>query len=238
MPSNMLRVKSYAKKWLGRLGLLERLRHLHRPQMTCPIQHLGSAYGGWAVCPTTLSANSIVYSFGIGEDASFDQDVIERYGAQVFAFDPTPDSINWVAHQEWPANFSFFPWGLAGGDGKRYLYPPSDPSHISHTVLTRRHMVGDPIEVSMYQLSTIARTLGHRHIDVLKMDIEGAEYEVIDNIVALERVEIDQILVEFHHFFPNVRHRQTRKAVRLLNAAGYRIFYISPSGHEYSLVKL
>ena len=231
-------IKTYAKVFLDRIGLLDRLRRLHGPQVTRPTLHLGSAYGGWVVCPTDLSADSIVYSFGVGVDASFDRAVIENYNTQVFAFDPTPGSIAWVADQKWPLNFKFFPWGLAARDGTRDFHPPGNPDHISHTILDLGCQTRRPIQVEMYQLSTIAKRLGHQKIDVLKMDIEGAEYEVIENIVELEHVSIGQILVEFHHFYPDVPRRQTRNAVHLLNASGYCIFHISPSGHEYSFVKL
>lgn len=190
------------------------------------------------MCPTHLSATSIVYSFGIGVDASFDREMIANYNAQVFAFDPTPRSIAWVADQKWPPSFRFFPWGLAAWDGTRDFYPPENPDHVSHTILERERQVGHPIQVEMYQLNTIAKRLGHRKIDVLKMDIEGAEYEVIENIVGRERVNVGQILVEFHHFYPEIHRRQTRKAVDLLNTAGYRVFHVSRSGHEYSFVKL
>jgi len=36
------------------------------------------------------AATAVVYSLGIGEDISFDLALIEKYGARVHAFDPTP----------------------------------------------------------------------------------------------------------------------------------------------------
>jgi hypothetical protein len=54
----------------------------------------GNTYGGFYVHPDALSKNSIVYSFGIGEDISFDKAIIENHKCHVFAFDPTPKSIN------------------------------------------------------------------------------------------------------------------------------------------------
>jgi FkbM family methyltransferase len=50
------------------------------------------------------------------------------------------------------------------------------------------------------RLQTIFQSLGHKHVDVLKMDIEGSEYEVIDDLCDLH-LRIDQVLVEFHHRF-------------------------------------
>ena len=52
--------------------------------------------GGWTICPDGLSEDSIVYSFGIGEDISWESYISERFGATVHAFDPTPQSLQWL----------------------------------------------------------------------------------------------------------------------------------------------
>ena len=38
---------------------------------------------------------------------------------------------------------------------------------------------------------------GHSHLDLLKMDIEGAEFEVIDSIIE-DQVPINILCIEFH----------------------------------------
>ena len=43
---------------------------------------------------------------------------------------------------------------------------------------------------------------GLNHIDVIRMDIEGAEYEVLENILN-NRISVDQILSEFHDRYFN-----------------------------------
>ncbi len=49
----------------------------------------------------------------------------------------------------------------------------------------------------MKSIENIMKELGHKHIDVLKMDIESAEYDVIENILNA-KISITQILIEFH----------------------------------------
>jgi hypothetical protein len=78
--------------------------------------------------------------------------------------------------------------------------------------------------------------LGHNKIDILKMDIEGAEYEVVEDIVA-SPVPVYQVLIEFHHRFPYIGVNRTREAISRLNRAGYKIFNVSPTGEEISLIK-
>ncbi len=68
------------------------------------------------------------------------------------------------------------------------------------------------------------------------MDIEGGEYDVIDDLLE-SGVPVRQLLVEFHHHFPSVGLRKTLQAVRRLEAAGFRIFHISQRGLEFSFLR-
>ena len=208
---------------------------LQGAQIARPTERHGSVYGGWVVCPQALDQNSIVYSFGVGTDVSFDLSLIEQYGVTVFAFDPTPRSIAWVQAQELPAQFRFHEIGIAHIDGMAHFVPPERPDHVSFSLLEDRAN-GNAIEARVHRLNTIAQMLGHKRIDILKMDIEGAEYAVIADLLHAS-VTINQILVEFHHGVQGLSVHQTREAITTLNHLGYRIFSISPNGREYSFIR-
>jgi len=203
-------------------------------QIRCETIWLGNAGARWCICPEGLSASSVVYSFGVGEDISFDLALIRRFDARVHAFDPTPRSIEWLQSQRVPPEFVFHAYGVAGFDGNCAFLPPENPAHVSHTIV-KRESLRPAIEVPMHRLETIMNLLGHEHIDLLKMDIEGAEYGVIADLVAC-RIPVKQLLVEFHHRWPEVGTEKTKQAMRALNDAGFRIFRVSPSGEEYSFL--
>lgn len=196
----------------------------------------GSLYGGWTVDPTLLKKDSVVYSVGVGEDITFDLAMIKRFGCVMHAMDPTPKSIEFVKEQQTPAGFKMHAWGLAAADGELTFYPPDNPDHISHTVLRRESTADRAIRVPVLRLATILGKLGHTRLDLLKMDIEGAEYDVIDDLAA-SNYDITQLLIEFHHRFPQVGVEKTRRAIETLNKAGYRIFSIAPNGEEYSFIR-
>ena len=88
------------------------------------------------------------------------------------------------------------------------------------------------ISVPVKKLATIMDELGHDRIDILKMDIEGAEYDVIDDI-AHSSIRPQQILVEFHHRFPGVGIAKTKKAIDRIRAMGYGLFSVSKTQEEF-----
>jgi FkbM family methyltransferase len=211
-----------------RLRLAERL--------VCEQVALGTEYGGYAFCPTLVNAKSVVYSFGVGCDVSFDQELIALRGVTVHAFDPTPRSIEWVKAQALPKAFVFHPWGIAGFDGTATFHPPENPTHVSHTLLAKGEPASGAFEVPVFRLKTIMDKLGHDRIDILKMDVEGAEYGVLEDVLGSD-IPIAQILIEFHHHRPEVSLATTQKAIDQLERAGFRAFHESRSGYEFSFLR-
>ena len=205
------------------------------PQVERATLTFGNPGAAWTFCPGRISESSIVYSFGVGEEISFDRELIHHFRATVHAFDPTPRSVAWVDTQALPDQFIFHSYGVAAQDGLRRFTPPRNQGHVSHTLL-ERDSPWDAIEVPVQRLPTIMRTLGHARIDLLKMDIEGAEYEVVTDLLD-SGIVVEQLLVEFHHRWPEVGISRTTHAIHQLNKAGYRIFSVSASGEEYGFLK-
>jgi hypothetical protein len=82
----------------------------------------------------------------------------------------------------------------------------------------------------------IACELGHQHLDVVKLDIEGGEYEVIADLLAAGPPVV-QLLVEFHHGQHGIPFARTAAALASLRAVGYRILHTSHRGLEFTLVR-
>jgi FkbM family methyltransferase len=202
----------------------------------CPVMTIGTEYGGWTFNPTALDTGSVVYSAGIGEDVSFDLGLIARFGVTVHAFDPTPKSIEWLRTQSLPANFVVHEYGIAPRDGHLTFYRPEDPAHVSLSIVERASPTAT-VSLPVRELVGIMRELGHWSIDLLKIDIEGSEYAVLEDLVA-RAIPIKQLLVEFHHRFPGVGNDKTQASIDLLESHGYRLFAISPSAEEYSFLKV
>lgn len=194
-------------------------------------KEFGNDGAAWTFCPSVLKSDSIVYSFGVGNDISFDLEMIAKLGLKVHAFDPTPRVVEWISQQILPSNFYFHPFGLAAMDGEVSFKVPVNPNKISHSMVRDGLELSDKVIVN--SLSSCMARLGNKSIDLLKMDIEGAEYEVIESL-SRSSIRPKQLLVEFHHRWPEVGIDRSRKAIKTLKEMGYRCFSVSDSGDEWS----
>ena len=204
------------------------------PQVRVPTARLGEPGGRWSIATDGLGPSTVVWALGVGTDVSFERDLIARYGVTVHAFDPTPLSIEWAARQRLPDRFHFHHYGVADFDGTARFAPPRKRKFASFSMV-RGGGVGEAVEGAVHRLGTLREMLRLPAADVLKMDIEGAEYAVLADLLAGD-VRPAQILVEFHHRWREVGARRTRKAIAGLERAGYRIAVVAPNGLEYTFV--
>jgi len=193
------------------------------------LQKLGKGDGRWSLLTDHINNRSVVYSVGIGNNISFDLDLINRFGCEVHAFDPTSFSKQWLHKQKLPHKFFFHDHGLANYTGSANFALPQGHS-VSFSMLEaiegRHHHVAQ-----VKKLSDIFSTLGHSKVDLLKIDIEGGEYEIIDDLVQ-SADSIGQLLIEFHDRL--IGKELSKEALNKLQDAGYTIVAVSRRGLEYS----
>jgi FkbM family methyltransferase len=193
---------------------------------------------GWAVWPDRVRQDSVIYSFGVGDRIGWDLVMIQQFGVTVHAFDPTPASMAWVASQKLPPQFVFHDVGISNFDGVLDLYPPRRPGG-THFSQERRGWLFDrrpSVPGRVRRLATIMQELGHDRIDVLKLDVEGAEFEVVPDLIA-SGVEVDQLLVEIHYQFRSRSFRMGLDLIQQLNDYGMQCSHVSQRGFEFSFVR-
>jgi FkbM family methyltransferase len=180
------------------------------------LTRIGSDYGGALVALGGLGPGSICYSVGIGEDLSFDLELLSRTRCEIYAFDPTPRSVEFVrTHGPSGDRFHFFPYALSVRDGPQAFYVPRNAAHVSHS-LTDQQRSGKAITVEGRTLRSIMTELGHGWVDLLKLDIEGAEYGVL-SALADTVLPCDVLAVEFH----GASQRRVRRTVDSLRNVGF-----------------
>jgi len=150
--------------------------HDEHIQINCPKEYLGTSYGGWWYNPELVNGESIIYSFGAGEDVSFDVGLIERHGSKVYCFDPTPKAVAYMEKRKFPDSLIFYKVGAADHDGKAVFCAPANPNYASYRMKDKKRTSEKEIEAEVRRVSSIMKMLGHDKIDLLKLDVEGSEY--------------------------------------------------------------
>ena len=178
----------------------------------------------------------VVYGLGIHDDSRFEQ-YMTKFCNKVHAFDctvkPTTGAVNgqpFTFHQTCIGSESMIDSVSEYGNNQRQL--------------------------SFRSLAEVMKDLGHDHIDMLKFDIEGSEWELFENeILQLPPSKLpNQLLFEFHteganpNFVPtaSVKGRdrlEVNRLMLLLFDVGYRIIEMErndgdPYCAEISMIRI
>ena len=170
----LLGARSRARMWRVGIRRLERMPG---------VVFLGSAYGGYAV-PAERVRGRTGLSFGAGEDISFEVGLARELGATVHIYDPTPRAVEYctgvIAEAEGKGEGQLFihPYGVWSECKTERFYAPSDPAHVSHSIVNLQDTT-DYFEAECLSPEEILRRLGLGDVSFVKLNIEGAEYEVL-----------------------------------------------------------
>jgi FkbM family methyltransferase len=195
------------------------------------LERIGTDYGGWIVPTHLIKVGWLCYCGGVGEDISFDLDLIRRFGVTVYAFDPTPRAIRYAeAEAKDEARLHFLPVGLWSEDATLRFFAPQDPSHVSHSVVNLQKTTTF-FEARCRSVASLKADLGHEHIDLVKLDIEGAEHRVIESMLSagirptVLCTEIDQPVGPLRFWL----------TIRRVRSAGYAL--VAMSGWNFTFVR-
>lgn len=215
-------------------------RFLHE-QITVKTECLGEEEYAFSIMPELLKKNVTCFSFGVGENISFDMELIQRYDAKVYAFDPTPKSIVWANKNIKSDSIMFYPYGISTSDRKEKFYLPNNRKFVSGSVVKGKERGGTrtrQIYVDMRCMKTIVKELGINKVDVLKLDIEGSEFGVILQLLKERSLRFEQLCVEVHWRYFRHGWLKLYILVKKLNKAGYVIVKVSESMEEITFVKM
>ena len=195
---------------------------------------IGTQYGGWALNQELVPEGSCVISAGVGEDISFDLFLIKNKNCRIIGVDPTPKSHRFVENQKNLENFILLKKALLHLDDDLIkIYKNKTPSHVSESILDTHASV---LKFDSYYAETV--NLGvlfneYDNVSVVKMDIEGSEYSVIESLVEVPSC-VRQFCVEFHHFCTDKTIEDTKNAISKLKSLGFDSFVEKPSDKQLS----
>lgn len=180
--------------------------------------------GNWFLCqdePYKVKEPCLVYSFGIGNDFSFD-DAMAKLGCEVHSFDP---SMNMPEHVR-NTSVVFHPIGLSTSVIKDF-----NPRHDIYVIQDQSW--------TMMDLLSIMEMLGHKNrvLDYLKIDVEGHEWSVIDYLLKNGITSRIRHFSLEYHIFPDwpdkARYPDLLITYKRLKEAGFYKYFtgIHPLNH-------
>lgn len=151
-----------------------------------------------------LTTESTVFDIG-GYKGEWSKQIIERYDPFVYIFEPVKEYYQEII-KKLKANpkVTVCPFGLGA---KTEITSLAILDDASSTFRKSSHNIS-------VQLKDVAEFLTQsdiKHIDLVKINIEGGEYDLLERFIQTEKIKnIDNIQVQFHHFVPNAKERRRK----------------------------
>lgn len=157
-------------------------------------------------------AGCIIYSFGVQNESSFEEAIMKQTPhCEVWGYDFTVDSF-----------------------GPQLTEVAAGRTHFARLGLSDKTELDKPNSPPFASVQDLMAANGHDHIDVIKMDIEGSEFMVMDSLVAHFRgagkeVPVGQFLVEIHLRPNDIDVERFTKWWENLESVGFRPVWTEPN---------
>jgi FkbM family methyltransferase len=179
--------------------------------------HLGGSYGGWMMPGELIDSSWTCYLVGAGGDVSFDLELIDRYGVIARSFEAVEDYVVRAREQAGDEpRFGAHHAAIAAVDGPIRMQVTHDPGSLSVSA-AQLYDSSRFIEMPGRSLTSLMAEFGDERIDLLKIDIEGSEYEVLPTI-DLRALGVKIFAIQLHH---TGSVRDARRLIAGLRAQGY-----------------
>lgn len=155
-----------------------------------------------------LNKGSVVFDLG-GYKGDFAEDVYSRYNCSVFLFEPAKEFYD-ISEKRFANNpkVQCFNFGLSDINKEVFISDEDDGSS-----LVKGNTANNLEKVQVKRFDETQRAINVGKIDLLKINIEGGEYDVLPHLIKENIIQnIDNIQVQFHNFIDNAE--QMREKIR------------------------
>ena len=175
-----------------------------------------------SISPDLLTSDSVVLDLGANYGA-FANAMASRFQCEVYAVEASPRVFAKMPAGDFVKKFNF---AICGRSGTVALNISSNHEVTSLKRLDNWEYI-DTIRVEGLSLDEFLKTESIPQIDLLKVDIEGAEIEVFNSCSDAFLRSIDQITVEFHEWLGGSSKTEVTDIVSRLQTLGFFVFKLS-----------
>lgn len=194
-------------------------------------KYLGSEYGGWVVDIDSIKDGDIIVCGGVGEDISFEEELLKIKNVLFVEIDPTIKSHLFIEKKS-IKELSLIKKAIESKDKKSVkIFKNKFQDYVSESVNKNHIYTSDDFYES--DVISIEEIREKYNPSLIKLDIEGSEYNVL-----LDCMGIKQICVEFHHHcISDKKIEDTLNIIDIFLKNGYKIIDNRKNYQEITLLK-
>lgn len=172
-----------------------------------------------------LNSDSVVVDLGANR-GEFSKNLTAAHGCKCYAVEPVKVLFEKIPQMDRLSRYNI---ALGDKDGPVNFYPSDNPE--AGTIFLTTSTKTRPIVVEGRRFTSFLKENGLASVDLLKVDIEGAEGPLFDSTPDETLRDIKQITVEFHDFLEGVINpAKVRAIVRRLESLGF--LYVDFTGGQ------
>ena len=161
--------------------------------------------GGYCIPNSSLKKTSILYSFGLSDDWSFEKEFKEKSGAKIVCFDHSVTLVFWIKRfikdliqffllkesitKTVKRFFTFFNYKI--------FFSKPNIEHKTFFFGQTNHKIKNKTYPKIIDMTTILKKWEDKNY-FMKVDIEGGEYNVLDQIIKYQN-NLTGLAIEFHN---------------------------------------
>lgn len=189
-----------------------------------------------------FNTNSTIVDVGCADDPDFSIFIMNKYNCKCFGIDPTKKHFEALNNVElkYKNKFKHLPFAVATENGKLMFHESENNTSGSllgkHTNIKNDLVTSYEVDtVNLVELKRLILDKGGK-INFLKLDLEGAEYKLLENIAPMDLNDIEQIFIEFHHHcIEGITIKDTLLLVKKIENFGFKSFSID--NHNFLFYK-
>lgn len=148
-----------------------------------------------------FNKNSVVMDVG-GETGVWAMQIYDKYAPCLKIYEPNPHAVAVLKERFKDKNAEIFPFGL--GSRNQTCLLSNDGMGSSIFASSRNYQHADKIEVTLRDVRDVFEELKVPEIDLIKINIEGGEYDLLPRLIETGLVKRCKIIrVQFHDWIPN-----------------------------------
>tara|TARA_B000000557_G_scaffold264423_1_gene269747 strand:+ start:928 stop:1686 length:759 start_codon:yes stop_codon:yes gene_type:complete len=177
--------------------------------------------GGYLICKNSLMKTKTLFSFGISDDFSFEKDFSTLSNCKVYAFDPTSTNIFFIKNIiKTILKFQFILSIKKIINFCKFIFFFKNKNNI---LIKKKIGKGGSLKSGSISLNDVLNTTNQKLDIFLKIDIEGSEYRILEEIILNSKI-INGIAIEFHDADINID-----KIVNFVDRLELKLVHIHPN---------